>query len=222
MRTARRRRRPLPVLLAATAVSIAAAAPAPAAAATFPCRASSMASGNQILEATGQSVIYRDARSKQPIACSYRYKRRVRLQALVCCQFERYALGSRYIGFSFRSDAADAEYDDVGVIDLKTGKRIRYGPGGNVSSIGTGAYVRALAVTPKGTLAWSVENPDFDPTDPTAGDVSIYSVTRGATTTTRHDNGKAGTIDPGSLAVNAAGTKLFWDTTGGPRSAPLG
>ena len=215
------RRRSTRLLLAAAAVSVAAAAPAPAEAATIPCRASSMASGNQILLATPQSVIFRSARLKEDVACSYRYKRSVRLQALVCCQFERYALGSRYIGFTFRSDAADAEYDDVGVIDLKTGKRISYGSGANVSTIGTGAYVRALVVTAKGTLAWSQENPDFDETDPTAGDVSIYSITRGASSPVRLDNGKAGTIDPNSLALSAGGTKLFWDTSAGPRSAPL-
>lgn len=217
----RARRRSTHLLVAAAAVSVAAIAPAPADAATNACRASAHASGNQILHATKQSIIFRSAKLKQDVACSYRYKRRVKLQPLVCCQFERYVLGSRYIAFTFRADAADAEYDDVGVIDLKTGKRIRYGEGGSVSTISTGAYVRALFVTPKGTLAWSEENPDFDPTQPTSGDVSIYSITPGASTTVRHDNGKKGTIDPHSLALGFGGTKLFWETTGGPRSAPL-
>ena len=212
------RRRSTRLVLAAAALSVAAVAPARAEAASNACRASAMAPGNQILQANRQSVIFLSARLKQPVACSYRYKRRVRLQALVCCQFERYALGSRYIGFTYRDDAADAEFDNVGVIDLKTGKRINYG---GVSAIGTGAYVRALAVTPKGTLAWSVENPDFDETDPTSGDVSIRSIALRASETVLHDNGKAGTIDPHSLALSAGGKTLFWETASGPRSAPL-
>src|SRR5688500_10480075 len=87
-------RRTTRLLFAAAAVSVLAAAPAPAEAATNSCRASSMAAGNQILHATKQSVVFRSARLKQDVACTYKDRRIVRLQQFVCCQMERYALGA--------------------------------------------------------------------------------------------------------------------------------
>ena len=208
------------LILAAAAVSVAAAAPAPAEAATNSCRANSTASGNQVLHATKQSVVFHSARLKQDVACTYKDRRIVKLQRFVCCQMERYALGARYLGYTFRLDAADNEYDEVGVIDLKTGKRLTYGGDSRIRTISTGAYVRALYVTPKGTVAWLHEYPSFDPTDPTSGDIWVQSAVPGGNPTT-HDMGEKGTIDTTSLALSSGGKTLFWTNAGSARSAAL-
>jgi hypothetical protein len=165
-------------------------------------------------------VVFRSARLRQDVACTYKDRRIVRLQRYVCCQLERYALGARYLGYTFRLDAADNEYDEVGVIDLKTGRRVTYGGAARIGTISTGAYVRALYVTPKGTVAWLDEYPSFNPDDPASGDISVRSVVpRGNPTT--HDTGEAGTIDTTSLGLGSGGRTLFWINAGAARSAGL-
>ena len=204
--------------IAAAAVACAiAAVPAPASAATNSCRAESMKSGNTILLATNQAVVFTSKRFKTEAVCSYKHRRIVVVGGFVCCQQLRYELarGGRYFGYVRRLDEPFNEVDELGAVDLKTGKRLRFPGGSGPNTVDTGGYVRAFDINSKGTLVWLQENAvDGTPND----QIEVRAVAPGASGQLL-DSGT--TIDPNSLALSSGGTTAYWVNGGAARSALL-
>ncbi|HEX8054639.1 MAG TPA: hypothetical protein VF517_16755 [Thermoleophilaceae bacterium] len=198
------------------AVAYAITAPAPAAAAGNSCRAESLKSGNTVTVANRTGVIFESRRLQQTVACTYKHRRLVKLRG-VCCQFARFQLGSRYLGFSYRLDEAFNEVDEMGVFDLKTGKRVPFSKQSGPATVDTGGYVESFQVTAKGGLVWvqGFKNGDDEP-DP--NDVAVRTIARGETPQTL-DRGK---IDPDSFAVSSGGKTVYWSNDGTVKSAPIG
>jgi hypothetical protein len=188
-----------PILLCTAALALVAAAPASAEAANS-CRAASTAAGTKIVTASQGAVVFSSKRLNQDVACSYKHKRQVKLDNIACCSLLRYRLGGRYLAYAYRLDEAFNEVDEMGVVDLKTGKRLKFGGGVRVNTYG---FVNDFYVTSKGVLAWAqVEEDD-------SGDVTKRSVHVGA------PGGKiteldSGNIAPRSLAVTSDGRTLYW------------
>ena len=205
----------LRLAIATALLAVAVAAPAPAEAATNACRAESMKSGNTILLATKQAVVFTSKRLKQDVACTYSDKRLVRLGGFVCCQMERYALGGRFLGYAYRLDEADNEVDELGAVDLRTGKRVPHTGNSTATRVDTNGFVRSFYVTPKGTLAWlqsfTVE------AAPAPGDLAVRTISPGGETKTL-DTGK---VDTDSLALGSGAKTLYWTKDGAAKSAAL-
>jgi hypothetical protein len=200
----------------AAAVACLAAVPAPAQAATNSCRAESMRSGNTVHSANRAAVLFASRRLKQDVACTYKDRRLVRLGSVVCCQLERYALGARYLGYAYRLDEADNEVDELGVFDLKTGKRLRYKQTSGASTVDTNGYVRSFYVTAKGTLAW-VQAFQANDAQPNPTDIAVRAIAAGGTTQTLD----TGNIDSSSFAISVGGKTLYWSKDGAVKSAPI-
>jgi hypothetical protein len=207
-------RRSTRLLVVAAAVACAAAAPAPAQAATNSCRAESLRSGSTILLATKDAVVFRSKRFKTETVCSYRYKRIVVIGGFACCQQVRYTLNGRYFGYALRLDQADNEVDELGAVDLRTGKRLTYTGTSSSTTVDTNGFVRAFYITPKGTLAWLQENAvDGDGT----GALAVRAIApRGAT-----QELDTGNVGADSLALGSGGKILYWTKDGAARSAAL-
>lgn len=201
--------------IATALLAIAVVAPAPAEAATNACRAESTKSGNTILLATRQAVVFTSKRLKQDVACTYSDKRLVRLGSFVCCQMERYALGGRYLGYAYRLDEADNEVDELGVVDLRTGKRVPHSGNSTATRVDTNGFVRSFYVTPKGTLAWLQSFTDEAAPAPRA--LAVRTISAGGDTK-ELDTGK---IDRDSLALGSGAKTLFWTKEGTAKSAAL-
>lgn len=198
------------LLAAAAAVGLAGAAPTPAQAANS-CRSASMAPGNQVLIVTQQAVVFYSKKLGQDVACTFRDRRQVKLQNYACCQVERYALDGRYLAYAYRLSEAHNEVDELGVVDLRTGKRQRYGDSARIS---TGGYAAEFYVTAKGTLAWVQTELGEDGVE---GDPTVHSASRGGAIK-ELDSGK---IDAGSLAVSPSGRTLYWTKAGTAMSSAL-
>jgi hypothetical protein len=213
-------RHSLRLFIAAAAIACVAAIPAPAAAATNSCRAESIRSGSTILLATSQAVVFRSKRYKTEVACDYKDRRIVVIGGFVCCQLPRYALasGGRYLGYAIRLDQADFEVDEMGVVDLKTGKRQRYSGQSAATTVDTNGYVKSFHVTSRGTLAW-LQEWFVNEAHPEDNDYAVRSIAPGKDTT-ELDTGK--TIDPSSFAVSSGGKTAFWVKDGATKSAPIG
>jgi hypothetical protein len=209
-------RRSSRLLVAATALACAAGAPASAHAATSSCRSASTASGNRVLVATKQAVVFSSRRLKQDVACTYSDNRLVKLEAIACCSNLRYALGGHYLAYAYRLDEADNEVDEMGVVNLRTGGRIKHKGESAAATVDTNGFVRSFYVTPKGTLAWLQE---FAATDgqPATGDLTVRSIA---------SNGKVQDLDTGkiaadSLALSSGGARLYWTKDGVVQAATL-
>ncbi len=200
------------------AVACAAIAPAPAEAATNTCRAESLRSGSTILLATNQAVVFRSKRFKTEVACSYKHRRIVVIGGFVCCQLPRYALasGGRYLGHVIRLDEAFNEVDELGVVDLKTGRRARYTNQSSANVVDTQGFVRSFHVTSKGTLAWLQEYAVNEAH--AANDHAVRTIAIGGNT---QDLDTGTTIDDGSLAVSSGGRVAYWIKDGAAKSALL-
>lgn len=212
------RRRPVVRLaIFAAAVACAVGAPAPASAATNSCRAESAKSGNTTLLATSQAVVFRSKRFKTEVVCSYKHRRIVVVGGFACCQRVRYALarGGRYFGYALRLDAADNEVDELGAVDLKTGKRLTYKGTSSATTVDTGGFVREFQINSKGTLAWLQE----DAVDGSGTDVQAVEAIAPGGTMQLLD--RAATIDSASFAMSSGGTRAYWIKDGAAQSAVL-
>jgi hypothetical protein len=204
------------LLVAAAAIACAASAPASAHAATSSCRTTSTASGNRVLVATKQAVVFSSRRLKQDAACTYSDNRIVKLGTIACCSDLRYALGGRYLAYAYRLDEADNEVDEMGVVNLRTGGRVKHKGESAATTVDTNGFIRSFYVTPKGTLAWLQE---FAATDeqPATGDLTVRAIA---------PLGKVQDLDTGkiaadSLALSSGGTRLYWTKDGAVQSAAL-
>jgi hypothetical protein len=195
-------------LLLATAV---ASAVAPESAeAKNSCRTASTARGNQIVTATNQAVVFFSKEMKQDVACSYKDKRQVKLEKFACCSVLRYRLGGRYLAYAYRLDEADNEVDELGVVDLRTGKRLEFD---GMRLVYTYGVAPSFYVTPRGTLAWL--NFDYDEN----GDVTrTVRVGEPGGKTKELDKGN---IARGSLALSSNGRTLYWTKDGTLQSSPV-
>jgi hypothetical protein len=193
------------------AVALVAAAPTAAQAAN-PCRTASAARGNQILIASNAAVVFSSRRLKQHVACTYRHKRRVKLGRIACCSELRYALGGRYLAYVYRLDEAFNEVDELGVVDLKTGKRLRYG---GKTRVDTNGYVNGFFVTPRGSLAWLQYGLDE------RGEREADRTVRAAVRNGPIEDLDVGPIAFGSLALGSGGKALYWTKGGVTQSAVL-
>ena len=211
------RRRPICLCVALAALACAVTAPAPAAAATNSCRAESTRSGNSIVVANRTGVVFNSRRLKDVVACTYKDRRLVRLRG-VCCQFERYQLGARYLGFAYRLDEADNEVDEMGVYDLKTGKRVPFSKQSGPTTVDTGGFVESFHVTAKGGLAWIQLFRPEDNGTPDPNDVGVYTIAPGG----QPQQLDRGNIDPNSFAVSSGGRTAYWTHDTVVKSAPIG
>ncbi|MEA2449844.1 MAG: hypothetical protein QOG63_1776 [Thermoleophilaceae bacterium] len=195
---------------AAVALVVVAAAPSAAQAANS-CRTASTAPGNHVVIASKGAVVFSSRKLKQDVACSYRYRRAVKLGRIACCSQVRYTLGGRYLAYAVRLDQAFHEVDEIGAVDLKTGKVPKYG---GAQAIDTNGYLDSFYVTPAGTLAWLQYGVDDNGR---RIDLTVRAAARGGKVKDL-DSGK---IARGSLAIGAGGGTLYWTNDGTPRTAAL-
>jgi hypothetical protein len=209
--------RSLLLVVAVAAVACAATAPAPASAATNPCRAESMRPGSTILAATKDAVVFRSRKYKTEAACTYRDKRITVIGGFACCQLVRYALSGRYLAYAARTDQADFEVDEMGVVDLRTGKRLRYKKQSASTTVDTNGYVESFFVTSRGTLVWSqtfFQNEAH--TD--ENEAAIRTIAPGGETKDLDDSN---TVDATSLGVSSSGKRAYWVNGEAVKSAAL-
>jgi hypothetical protein len=197
------------VLVGAT-VALAAAVPTPAQAANS-CRTAAGAPGNKVVVASKGAIVFSSRKLKQHVACTYKFKRQVKLGRIVCCSVERYRLGGRYLGYAIRLDEAFNEVDELGGIDLKTGRQIKYG---TKPRIDTGGYVNGFYITPTGSLAWL----QYDLTEDGRREAfTVRAAARGGAI----DDLDSGNIALGSLGLSSAGKTLYWTKDGAVQTATL-
>ena len=200
------------LLSTGAAIALAAALPASASAANS-CRKASTARGNQIVTASKGAVVFSSRKLKQDVACTYKHKRQVKLEKFACCSLLRYTLGGRYLAYAYRLDEAFNEVDELGVVDLQTGKRVKYS---GMTRVDTNGYMRSFYVTSSGTLAWLQE---FAATDeePEPTGFQVRAAGRGGPVKELD----SGNIGAGSLGVSSNGKTLYWTKDGATQTAAL-
>jgi hypothetical protein len=218
------RRSSLLACLAAATVAVAVAWPA-AASAEDRCSAS-RAPGTKVVVASRAAVVYK-RRETEPggekqwihYGCLYARDREWPLRGFAEFgqDFGPWALAGRYVayGYEYEEAAPDLAYEQIHVLDLRSGKE-KSGVGGPTDSPNGESYVHAIVLKRNGSIAWISSYHDDYPHVL----FQVWALERGRGGKKRKlDEGDS--IRPHSLALSDNSKMLYWRAGSEIRSAKL-
>jgi hypothetical protein len=210
-----------------TALAAAAALALPAAASAESRCAASRAAGTKVVVASNKAVVYKrretkpgDGKQWLHYGCLYARDKEWPLSngfAEFAHHFGQWALAGRYVafGYEYEEAAPDLSYDQIHVVDLRSGKD-KYDVGSPTDSPNGESYVRAIVLKRNGSIAWISSYHDDYPHVL----LQVWKFEVGGDGKS-HKLDEGGSIRPHSLALSGNGKTVYWRNGAETRSAKL-